>query len=418
MKIAYVAQPFDGVVPPYQNSIGLIIYNTALRMADKASVTIYTAHRGETERVTRRDGLEIRYVSTDLDNRLLPKMQRIPGLIDKSQAFASRLYYIVYILKIARDARRRGFDVIHLLNFSQFAPIIKRLNPGTKVVLEMQCEWLEQLERSTISRRLGSVDLISGVSDHISNGYRAAFPHSKVPCVTAYNGVDPSLFRTEQEPDPDAPLTRTVLFAGRVSPEKGVHVLVDAMAAVARQVPDAQLRVVGSRSQLPLEFIVGLANDEDLRQLAVFYDGTLATDYQEYLDRRVAELGLGDRVKFLGGMPQAEMMGHFRQARLLANPSFSESFGMTVVEAMAVKLPVVATSVGGMKETVLNGETGLLVPKANAPELANALIRLLNDDRLCRDMGAKGYARALESFSWERRAENLWNSYQRLAANN
>ncbi len=415
MKIAFVAQPFDGVIPPYQNSIGLIIYNSARQLAANNSVTVYLPKKDWVDTVKEEDGIVFRPIPIGPDQRLLRVLDRVPKMLNQSEAFASWIYYLHYISKIALDARRHDFDVLHMINFSQFAPVVKRLNPATKVVLEMQCEWLAQLDHRMIEKRLASVDLVTGVSDHITNGVLASFPDLEIPCLTAYNGVDPERFRLEQDHSGNPPdLSKTILFIGRVSPEKGVHVLVDAMAEVVRQVPDARLLIVGGRSQLPLDYIVGLTDDKELRGLSVFYDGTLAENYNAYLDKRVKELNLGNSIEFTGGMPQAELISLYHRARLLVNPSYSESFGMSVVEGMAVKLPIVATRVGGMKETVEHGKTGFLVEKGNAEDLGEALVRLLKDDQLCLEMGSKGYERALNSFSWEKRAGDLMGYYQDL----
>ncbi len=418
MKIAFVVQPFDGIIPPYQNSIGLIIYNSARILAEKASVTVYYPRRRKEHILQDLDGVLYRPVPIDLDRRLLKVAERLPGIFNQSELFASWIYYPSYISRIAWDARRRDFDIVHIVNFSQFAPPVKRLNPRTRVVLEMQCEWLTQLSRPTIKKRLGSVDMVTGSSDHISHGVREAFPELSIPCRTAYNGVDPARFQREVDSKENHPeKSRTVLFVGRVSPEKGVHVLIDAMAEVVKQVPDARLLIVGPRGQLPLEYIVGLSDDEELKKLAVFYDGTLSQNYQDHLEKRVDELNIRQNVEFTGGMTQQELVGLYHQARLLVNPSYSESFGMSLVEGMAVGLPVVATRVGGMKEIVDPGNTGFLVEMGNARELCETLLKLLTDDQLCKTMGANGYQRALELFSWERRARDLWEYYTSLVTN-
>jgi glycosyltransferase involved in cell wall biosynthesis len=416
MKIAFVAQPFDLVLPPHQSSIGLIVYNTARLLADRADVTVYHPTQRPAEQAFVDDrGVTFRAIDTRLDLRLGKVLRHIPLLIDHSRYFDYSAYFYNYIRRIALDARTHRFDIAHILDFSQFALAFKRHNTTTKIVLEMQCEWLAQLERSTVIHRLEHVDLVTGCSNHITDGVKRAIGDIGVPCRTAYNGIDPDRFRNDEEGNSSpCAISRVILFVGRVSPEKGVHDLIEAMPEVVRHDPQARLRIVGPTASLPLEFIVGLSDDPTLRKLARFYDGSVTTDYQAYLERRIVDLNLTEHVEFKGAVPQFELADLYRASRVLVNPSYSESFGMTVTEGMAVGLPVVVTAVGGMKELVEVNKTGFLVEQDHPEQIAKALLTLLQDDQLCRTMGTRGMERVREHFSWQKRADNLWSYYGEL----
>lgn len=414
MKIAFVAQPFDGVLPPHQNSIGLIIYHTARQLAREAQVTVYLAQR-EGIGVQQLGNVTYRPVPTRGDHRLMSLARRIPGLTDRTKLLSSSFYSLFYAVRVALDARIRSFDIIHILNFSQFAPLIKRFNRCSKVALEMQCEWLEQIDRTIIERRLRSVDLITGDSDHIVDGIRSALPKITIPVVTTYNGFDAERFTPLQEPDFGVGRrTQTALFVGRVSPEKGVHLLLEAFAKVLERLPTVRLVVAGPRTHLPLEYISGLSNDRNITQLTAFYDGTISTNYNDYIDKRAIELGIMDKIEFTGSLPQEQLPAVYRGASVLVNPSFSESFGMSLVEAMAVGRPVVGTRVGGMKEIVEHGVTGFLVESGDTKGLTEALVRLLTEPELAADMGRRGRERALERFSWPARTAVLKTTYDDL----
>jgi glycosyltransferase involved in cell wall biosynthesis len=99
---------------------------------------------------------------------------------------------------------------------------------------------------------------------------------------------------------------------------------------------------------------------------------------------------------------------------MLVQPSFSESFGMPVVEAMSSALPVVASDVDALPELVLDGQTGLLVNPDNPPQLAEALLRVLEDPVKARAMGERGRARVLDGFSWEATVQELESYYRTL----
>jgi len=112
-------------------------------------------------------------------------------------------------------------------------------------------------------------------------------------------------------------------------------------------------------------------------------------------------------VTFVGGVPQAELCDWYRRSDVLANPSFSESFGMSLVEGMATGLPAVATRIGGMPEIVVPGETGHLRESGDAAGLAADLLDCLQSAARRDELGAAGLRRAREVFTWEARARTL-----------
>jgi glycosyltransferase involved in cell wall biosynthesis len=105
-------------------------------------------------------------------------------------------------------------------------------------------------------------------------------------------------------------------------------------------------------------------------------------DERTPLERRVAELGLGDRVRFLGAQPRDRVLELFRAADASILSSSWENFPHTVVEALAVGTPVLATATGGVAEVVRDGENGLLVPSGDAAALADAVCRFFGDEAL------------------------------------
>jgi len=103
---------------------------------------------------------------------------------------------------------------------------------------------------------------------------------------------------------------------------------------------------------------------------------------------------------------------------VFVQPSFSEAFGMPVAEAMASGLPVVAARVGGIPEAVVNGKTGLLVESGDATALAEAILRLFEDEDLRKSMGKAAHKRAVNTFSWDQIVENLLRQYKNICEGN
>lgn len=133
---------------------------------------------------------------------------------------------------------------------------------------------------------------------------------------------------------------------------------------------------------------------------------------REALERLAAELDLAASVRFLG--EQRQVADVLAAADLFVLPSRHEGLGVAILEAMAMGLPVVATSVGGIPEAVVNGRTGLLIPPENPSALASAIGDLLGQPDRARELGARGRDRILEQFTMERMAAEYQSLYEEI----
>jgi glycosyltransferase involved in cell wall biosynthesis len=122
---------------------------------------------------------------------------------------------------------------------------------------------------------------------------------------------------------------------------------------------------------------------------------------------------LAERVTFVNRVTHQKALGFYRDADIFVYPSIFESFAIPPVEAMAAGVPVVASRVGGMQETIEHERTGLLVEREDPAALASALRRLIDDPALRRSFGDAG-ARAATRFSWERVTASLESAYGSL----
>ncbi len=179
-----------------------------------------------------------------------------------------------------------------------------------------------------------------------------------------------------------------VLFVGRIEPLKGIDV---AVRAIAQLPTPARLLVVGG-------------------------DGKDAGRKGELLEL-ASELGVERRVTFVDAIPHADLPLYYNAADVCVVPSYYESFGMVALEAMACGVPVVASRVGGLKETVIDGRTGYLVPWRCADSFAESLRLLLSDETLRRKMGREARA-AAERFRWSEVAAQVEEVYHELVSEN
>jgi glycosyltransferase involved in cell wall biosynthesis len=416
MKIAFVNQPRDFISVPPSGSIPNVTYELARRLARSCDVIVYAGRGHLQPKVEYGEGIQYRRVLIGRDRRYFRRLYGLLGRFSRffKRPYASGLYYLDYILQVANDLRAQQCDIVHLHNFSQFVPIIRAFNPSIKIVLQMHCEWLTQLDRAMIERRLRKVDLTIGCSEYITEKIRRRFPQFADRCQTVFNGVDVSDFSENGHRTTKEDGTQRLLSVGRVSPEKGVHVLLDAFQILAERYPLAQLDIVGSKEQLPLDFLLSLSDDDTVTDLASFCDRGSRLSYFSHLQRRLDALGIASHVTFSGFVPHVVKINHYRGADVYVQPSFSDAFPLPVLEAMASGLPVVATRVGGIPEAVVNGKTGLLVEPGDAPALAEAILRLVSDKDLRKAMGKAGRQRVLDLFSWEQIAKNLLCQYKSI----
>ncbi len=143
---------------------------------------------------------------------------------------------------------------------------------------------------------------------------------------------------------------------------------------------------------------------------------------RKQLGALAASLGVADRVRFLGAMPQGEVLGWMRQAAMLVLPSVRtgtgrvEGLGMVVLEAAASGVPVIGSDIGGIPEAVIDGETGFLVPERDDEGLARRMGALWDDAALRHRMGAAARALVERKFDLVRQTAVLETLYDEVLA--
>jgi glycosyltransferase involved in cell wall biosynthesis len=212
-------------------------------------------------------------------------------------------------------------------------------------------------------------------SEYLDREARRFFPQLDLSCVI-YNGADERRFfpakPTEERLDERTPV---VLFAGRLVPEKGAHVFVEAMWLLLARGIRARGRVLGATG-------FGSANP--------------ATAYSRSLRRNAPP-----NVEFGGYRPAVLLAEEFRRADIFCSPSvWEEPFGLVNVEAMASRLPVVSTRGGGVPEIFSEGG-GVLVERGSATELASALEALVRNRARRRELAVQGYSSFQRNFTWK-----------------
>ncbi len=252
-----------------------------------------------------------------------------------------------------------------------------------------------------ISRRLYvRVDRWIALGTALKEAYlRTALPRDRLVVIPV--GVDMAQFA----PAPDKEVVRrrlglpegvpVVISVGDMVPRKGFDVLVEAVPAVLRDVPDALFLVVGPKSHLHP------AKNE------------LRKTFLAALQKRIAELGVASSVRFVGR--QRDMPAFYQAADVMAFPSRSEGLPNAVMEAGAAGLPVVMADLPGISTDLVDeGRTGHIVPQEDPSALASRLVELLADSRRRREMGMEARRRVQERFDLERVVDRYVELYRAL----
>ena len=243
------------------------------------------------------------------------------------------------------------------------------------------------LERLAIEARLGQQvsRVIAQCKDEAAELARMGVPPDRVEIIPS--GVDLDRFRPSGPREATIPGRARVLAAGRLVPRKGFD---DLIRAVAR-LPHTELVVLG-----------GSGHEPEGRRL---------------LDL-AGQLGIPDRVVLPGSVPAEEMPRWYRSADVVACTPWYEPFGLTPLEAMACGVPVVTYAVGGLRESVVDGLTGLQVTPGDVSALADALGRVCADRDLRERLARAASHRVRAHYSWDltasRLADTYWHAVQRM----
>jgi glycosyltransferase involved in cell wall biosynthesis len=429
MKVAVVNQPIDTILPPYQTSVGACTYGVACSLSNSCEVVVYgTRDRHKNSSADFRDqNVHFRFFSVPLSDRLTAKAK---GKYSKlfplcSPASSSEWLFRAYGRQVAQDIRLQACDVIHVQHCSQYLPELRALNPNARIVLHLHAEWFSQNRPAMLEKRLRHVDLVTTVSNYITEKTRRQFPMIADRCHTMYNGVDAVEFGRERNRDASSGRQKRILYAGAISPHKGLHVLLDAFCWVAKEYPGVRLDVVGSQGSYPLAETFDLQDRELIESVHPFYAyhwisrlkaklSLASPDAGTYLEDLKGRLPpeARSKVAFVGFVPRPELVDLYYNADVFAfAPIWDEGFGIPPVEAMAAGVPVVATRSGAIPEIVRDQQTGLLVGKNDHRALAESILKLLHNDNLRERMGRAARSWVHENFVWDRIAERTYRCY-------
>lgn len=178
-----------------------------------------------------------------------------------------------------------------------------------------------------------------------------------------------------------------ILYTGRLETRKGLIDFIESAKCVCREHANIKFVLTGK--------------------------GTI----KKYLERRINECGLKNNFYFAGFVDQSKLLEYYQNATICALPSYYEGLPTTLLEAMSCGIPSIATDVEGSSELIKDGETGLLVPPRNPERLAEAILRLLDDEELRTRLGANARKYIVTNYDWELITDKIEEIYINMIKN-
>lgn len=327
-----------------------------------------------------------------------------PGAPLEPDALAPYVEEFAAGVEVLRQRERLRYDLVHahywlsaeageLLARRWAVPHLVTFHTLGEVKLRARASERESPERLAAERRLvHAASRVVASTVHERQLLRQLYRVAPERVAVVPLGVDLEEFRprdsgTARESLGLAQAGRVLLAVGRIEPLKGFDILIRAVAQMTLSEP-VTLLIVGGDERASAEF-------ERLRAVA-------------------HEVGVADRVRFVGSVPHEQLPVYYNAADVVCVPSFYESFGLVALEAMASGVPVVASRVGGLVATVRDGRTGYLVPWRCPEPFAEKLDLLLRNEPLRQSLG-RAAREAMAAFGWDRVTAELRAVYEEEA---
>lgn len=268
---------------------------------------------------------------------------------------------------------KNGNDIYRVSAWDQIKGARKRYNPFRDIIIRHYLKYTDKI--FAVSNSLKKLLRINGIKN----------------VETIYNGIDINDWKIDLDKvrkfkeKYNLQNKKVIFFSGRLSDAKGGDQVLKAVALVGKEMKNTVLLVAGKKNR-----------------------------YVEKMEKLIKELNLEKNVIFTGWLKGDELKAAYSGADIFVSPSLCfEAFGMTNLEAMACKKPVVSSYFGGPKEVVIDGKTGYLVNPNNVGLMARKIIDLLKDLEKAKQFGEAGYQRAKNFFSLDKQVKETLKWYEK-----
>ena len=378
--------------PPhlYFGGVERRILETGKRLSTEVDITVYSGTKAGFKKPTKVNGISlVPCFSTDalfpIDNWFFNHTLSNSASAIKADIYeahnASGYAFLKSLRK--RNAKAPFIQTVHGVLADEYVQTLASGSLSLREKLANLLMWrLARLEGESAR----NANLVVTVSNYSAEKAVEFYDVDEAKIRVVPNGVDPERFKPAEDGDA---LKRKlgfggkpiVLFVGRLIPRKGLQFLVEAAKRVVKERGDALFVIVG--------------------------DGPLRSNLIAHL----VGINMSGNFLFLGDVKENILPTLYNCADVFVLPSVQEGQGIALLEAQASAKPVVAFNVGGVREAVREGQSGLLVERGNSSLLAEAILKLLSDSSLRRKMGASGREFVLANYTWDICAEKMLRIY-------
>ncbi|MEK7659543.1 MAG: glycosyltransferase family 4 protein [Patescibacteria group bacterium] len=292
-------------------------------------------------------------------------------------------------LKALNLYKKNKYDLIHGIMASQgsaAAYLFKFIHPKVPFVLTLQEGDLggnSLFDRFWQRRVVKKADAITVISSYLADFAKKL--NKKAPIFVVPNGVDLQKFKIKNE-KLKINEKKIIITVSRLVKKNGIDILIKAVRELKNL--DYELWIAGDGKE------------------------------KKKLESLVNKLGLENKVKFLGGIPNEQIPEYLARADLFVRPSRSEGLGSAFLEAMAVGIPIIATPVGGIPDFLRHGETGLFCETENPEDLSEKITKILTDENLKTKIIKNSLGLVRRGYSWDFIAAEMKEIYEKTVSHN
>lgn len=315
-----------------------------------------------------------------------PFMKEVNNLLYVNRGPIEKIGYLFCINKVRKLIETIKPDIVHAFLASSYGLMgsMSRFHPFILSVLGSEVTNLSETSlfyRKLVEYNLKKADCVIVTSNFLSHETTKYTMENKKVIIIPF-GIDKNMFTIGRKRYLQS--SRLTIGTVKTLEEKyGIEYLIRAFKIVLQRFPQKDL------------------------SLLIVAGGSL----RDKLENLTKELGISDKVKFTGYVPPSKIPEYLKEIDIFVAVSKSESFGVAVAEASVSGIPVVVSNVGGLPEVVINKKTGFLVPPKNPKETAKALIKLIEDQKLCQQMGQAGREFILKNYDWGKNAQKMERLY-------
>ena len=396
-KIVFITSEKLPVPPVKGGAVEHWIYEAAQRLKDTYEVYSISIHDPLIGQFEKGEGITFRNYKKGLIAKMLLCSYKLPFKNDFSS-----LYYLPYSLWAGRQAKKIKADIIHIHSRPHFVPILRFLNPEAKIILHIHnlsvIDYNGKLWEKTLWDK---VSLVLACSNYLQEEILKRYPYLKSKTNVIYNGIDTQeispagvTLKKQAEIRQQYRISQediVLMYAGRLVEYKGAHILIEAFKDIVKDYKKAKLVILGGQT----------------------YSNTAVTAYM----KQIQELSRGfeDKIIFTNYISHKEIPDFLGLSDIFVMPSlWDEPFGVAIIEAMAMEKPVVAFAKGGIKEIIINNQSGILIENTSAESLREKLSHLIDNPMLRKELGKNARERVEMMFSWPKVINNLISLYEGL----